>query len=296
MILSRRRSTSSIPFLSSVVARSFTGAAAGTTPPPPELYFRQLSPGKDIALSAHDPAHQFARQMGNYIYLIGDVSTGECSVVDGAWDPEGIIGVARSDNMNITSHLATHYHWDHIGAAEKQGIRIPGLADWVETFGLPAFVPTWELEAAAEQVKVDEALLTPLSDGQCMALGRFGMEFIHTPGHSPGSMCIRVSNRLRKERATTNESHVADEEEVDDLLLITGDTVFPGSCGRLDLPDSDPLIMYDSLRKLQALPDDLPIYPGHSYGGASSTIGKEKTSGLLRSDITRAQWKQMMAR
>ena len=240
--------------------------------------------------------HEFARQMANFVYLVGDRRSGECAVVDGAWDPKGIVEVARSDGMNVTLHIATHYHWDHIGAAEKQGIRIPGLADWVETFGLPAFVPTWELEAAAEQVKVDEALLTPLSDGQCMALGRFGMEFIHTPGHSPGSMCIRVSNRLRKERATTNESHVADEEEVDDLLLITGDTVFPGSCGRLDLPDSDPLIMYDSLRKLQALPDDLPIYPGHSYGGASSTIGKEKTSGLLRSDITRAQWKQMMAR
>jgi glyoxylase-like metal-dependent hydrolase (beta-lactamase superfamily II) len=54
--------------------------------------------------------------------------------------------------------------------------------------------------------------------------------------------------------------------------------------------------MYDSLRRLAALPDNLPIYPGHSYGGKSSTIGREKATGFLRNDITRAQWMNSMAR
>jgi glyoxylase-like metal-dependent hydrolase (beta-lactamase superfamily II) len=302
--------------------------------------------------------HEFARQMANFVYLVGDRRSGECAVVDGAWDPKGIVEVARSDGMNVTLHIATHYHWDHIGASEKQGVRIPGLRDWVDPHAqgsdlgsphapLPAFVPQWEVAAAAAQVGVDEALLTPLSDGQCMALGRFGLEFIHTPGHSPGSMCIRVSDRLRDGAAlaaaaagaggggggggkvageseynnattTTTEGEGEDDGEggaeetggddsaalppppppppPSDLLLITGDTVFPGSCGRLDLPDSDPLVMYDSLRKIAALPDGLPIYPGHSYSGASSTIGREKASGLLRPSITREQWKRMMVR
>ena len=78
---------------------------------------------------------------------------------------------------------------------------------------------------AAKQTGLDEELITPLSDNQCMHVGRFKLEFIHTPGHSPGSMCIRV---------TGEESE--GEGGVD--LLIAGDTVFPGSCGRLDLPGS----------------------------------------------------------
>lgn len=148
-----------------------------------------------------------------------------------------------------------------------------------------------------------------------MSIGNYGVEFIHTPGHSPGSMCLRVTNGIN-------------EENISDILLITGDTVFPvsifffffelflswfciavqmsnmwwlyffmtdwqGSCGRLDLPGSDKHIMYDSLQKLSTLNNSLPIYPGHGYGGMSSTIGQEKKSGLLQS-FSREQWKSMM--
>ena len=102
-------------------------------------------------------------------------------------------------------------------------------------------------------------------------------------------MCIRVTDKV------AGNSDEEEPSEPSDLLLITGDTVFPGSCGRLDLPESDSKIMYDSLRKLAFLPDALPIYPGHSYGGSSSTIGKEKREGLLKS-FSRGQWEDMMAR
>ena len=73
------------------------------------------------------------------------------------------------------------------------------------------------------------------------------------------------------------------------------DTVFPGSCGRLDLPGSDARVMYDSLRRLAALPESLVIFPGHGYNGASSTIGAEKRTGLLR-PMTREQWDRSMVR
>ncbi len=269
---------------------------------PPDLYFRQLSPGRDIA-TTRSRVHSFAQQMANYIYVIGDRSTKEAVVIDGGWDPKGIAAVVLKDGMNLKAHIATHYHWDHIGAAEKQGLRIPGLKDWIEEYQLPAWVPEWEIDVAAAQIDVPTEHLSPISHAQCMKLGRFGLDFIHTPGHSPGSMCIRVSDRPRGNEANNSLSSEYEKEhgrengnEVKDLLLVTGDTVFPGSCGRLDLPDSDPLIMYDSLKKVAALPDDLPLFPGHSYSGPSSTIRREKATGLLRSDITREQWKRMMVR
>jgi glyoxylase-like metal-dependent hydrolase (beta-lactamase superfamily II) len=120
-------------------------------------------------------------------------------------------------------------------------------------------------------------------------------------GHSSSSSrrhsnaTAAAAGNLAVDSRTSNTADDADAALVD-LLLLSGDTVFPGSCGRLDLPGSDPGIMYDSLRILAALPGALPVYPGHSYGGSSSTIGREKETGLLRDDISRAQWMRMMAR
>ena len=75
--------------------------------------------------------------------------------------------------------------------------------------------------------------------------------------------------------------------------VYSGDTIFPGSCGRLDFPDSDKNAMYDSITKLRALDDATPVYPGHAYSGASTTIGREKRNGLLR-EFSREQWRVMM--
>ena len=95
--------------------------------------------------------------------------------------------------------------------------------------------------------------------------------------------------------ATDDAASATDDDGPEDVLLITGDTVFPGSCGRLDLPGSDARVMYDSLRRLAALPESLVIFPGHGYNGASSTIGAEKRTGLLR-PMTREQWDRSMVR
>jgi glyoxylase-like metal-dependent hydrolase (beta-lactamase superfamily II) len=255
---------------------------------PVDLYFRQLTVGTDFARGS-SPVHAMARSMNNFVYVVGDKSSGDAAVIDAAWDPDGIEMLVKADNMTVKYHIATHYHWDHIGG-KAQGVTIPGIKDWAAR-GLPVHISALELDAAAKQTGADRSQLFPLSDGQCMAVGRFGLEFIHTPGHSPGSMCVRVTTGGMHEESSATSPAL----EVTDLLLITGDTVFPGSCGRLDLPGSDPRIMYDSLRKLAALPDQLPIYPGHGYSGTSSTIGGEKTAGLLK-DISREQWERMMVR
>lgn len=83
--------------------------------------------------------------------------------------------------------------------------------------GLEAHVPVQEKDIIITQTGVDASLLHTFEDGQCMSIGKYGVEFIHTPGHSPGSSCLRVT------------TDIDEEQEVSDVLLITGDTVFPVS-------------------------------------------------------------------
>jgi hydroxyacylglutathione hydrolase len=83
-----------------------------------------------------------------------------------------------------------------------------------------------------------------VKDGQVLKLGQVRLQFIHTPGHSPEGMCIVV----------------------DDTALLTGDTLFIGECGRVDLPGGDANALYDSFEKLRSLEPSLTVYPGHDYG------------------------------
>jgi glyoxylase-like metal-dependent hydrolase (beta-lactamase superfamily II) len=96
--------------------------------------------------------------------------------------------------------------------------------------------------------------LVKVDNHDTLQVGRVTITFMHTPGHTPGSQCFVVDGRL-----------------------ISGDTLFIGSCGRTDLPGSDPREMYYSLtQRLHALPDSTTLLPGHNYGGAESTIGAQK--------------------
>jgi glyoxylase-like metal-dependent hydrolase (beta-lactamase superfamily II) len=85
------------------------------------LYFRQLLAGRDIA--TNDP---LARQMVNFVYLIGDRETGEAVAIDPAYDVQGIVDVLAADDMKLTGVLATHYHPDHVGG-EMMGYSIEGV-------------------------------------------------------------------------------------------------------------------------------------------------------------------------
>jgi hypothetical protein len=119
----------------------------------------------------------------------------------------------NKNNSHYQSFIATHHHWDHVGG-EVSGVRIPGLREWLDD-GLDIHVPVQEKQIIAEQTDVDASRLQVFEDGQCMSIGKYGVEFIHTPGHSPGSMCIRVT------------TEVGEDKQIADILLITGDTVFP---------------------------------------------------------------------
>jgi glyoxylase-like metal-dependent hydrolase (beta-lactamase superfamily II) len=191
--------------------------------------------------------------MQNFVYLVGDRGAGECVVVDAAWEIDAIVRTAEADGMRITGALVTHTHQDHVGGTlEDWGMpgRIPGVAELLERVPAKVYVHKAEGEFlrgfGSDLVKVDA--------GADLPVGRFTVTFIHTPGHTPGSQCFLVEERL-----------------------ISGDTLFIGSCGRTDLPGGDPAEMHRSLtQRLARLPDDTVLLPGHNYGGPSSTLGDEK--------------------
>jgi glyoxylase-like metal-dependent hydrolase (beta-lactamase superfamily II) len=191
--------------------------------------------------------------MQNFVYLVGDPVARECVVVDPAWDIDGIVDTAAADDMTITGALVTHTHQDHVGgslAAWGMPGRIPGVEELLARVPAKVYVHKAEREflpgLGSDLVKVD--------NGQTLAVGRLALTFLHTPGHTPGSQCFLLDGRL-----------------------ISGDTLFIGSCGRTDLPGSDPTEMYYSLtQRLGALPDSTVLFPGHNYGGPSSTLGDEK--------------------
>ena len=187
--------------------------------------------------------------MQNFVYLLGDPVAKQCVVVYPAWEIDRIVETATADDMTIVAVLVTHTHQDHVGG-HLFGMNIPGVEDLLEKVKAKVYVHKAEREflkgLGSDLVKVD--------GNDTLQVGRLGITFLHTPGHTPGSQCFLVDDRL-----------------------ISGDTLFIGSCGRTDLPGSDPTEMYYSLtQRLSKLPDETVLFPGHNYGGPSSTIGDEK--------------------
>ena len=113
-----------------------------------------------------------------------------------------------------------------------------------------------------------------VKDGQTIELGTTRIRVLHTPGHSEDSVCLVL----------------------DDQLVFTGDTLFVGNCGRVDLPGSDPAKMYHSLFDVVAkLDEKLIVYPGHNYGTTeTSTIGRERSTNFVLQPKTEQEFLEFM--
>ncbi len=171
----------------------------------------------------------------NFSYVIADEATREAAVVDPSFNAEAIIQLLRKHDFGVKYIVNTHGHRDH-----TEGNRQIEAA-----FGARV--------VAHRLSKVDKDI--SVTDGDAIELGGIRINIIHTPGHSPDSICLLVDGKV-----------------------LTGDTLFVGECGRTDFPDGSPRDMYHSLfDKLMKLDDSIEVYPGHDYGSAPfSTIGLER--------------------
>jgi hydroxyacylglutathione hydrolase len=195
-------------------------------------------------------------ETGCAAYLFGCGTIGKCAVVDPhERDIEAYVAFASSKGMSITHVIDTHIHADHRSGG-------PALAK----------------KAGANYCLHESAQVNtpfePLRDEQLIDLGNTQIQVLHTPGHTPESVCLLVTDFKRGKEP---------------WFLLTGDTLFVGSVGRPDLPGharENASRLYESIHeKLLSLPDDIEIYPGHFSGSScgaglsgkpSSTIGFEK--------------------
>jgi hydroxyacylglutathione hydrolase len=207
----------------------------------PTLYFKQIQIGP----------------MQNFAYLIGDATKREALVVDAAWDIPAIVRIAEQDGYTINKALVTHYHQDHLGG-DFQGYKIPGAAELLETVKAKVYINKAEAPFLNRIAGLSASDIVQVEGGDTTNVGNIKVTFIHTPGHTPGSQCFLVEN-----------------------CLVAGDTLFIGSCGRVDLPGSNPEDMYYSLQTLSKLTDETILYPGHNYAGQpSDTIAQQRRHNM----------------
>lgn len=180
--------------------------------------------------------------MLNFAYIIGDPETKEGIVIDPSWEPERVYDIAREEGITVKYIVNTHCHEDHVNGNRTMK-ELSGAAIAIheaETKYLRHFFPP------GADMK--------LNDGDTLNLGKVSAVVIHTPGHSPGSICLMVGDNL-----------------------FTGDTLFVGSCGRTDLQGGDDSEFRKTMNRLKNLNDSITVHPGHNYGdSAISTMGKEK--------------------
>jgi glyoxylase-like metal-dependent hydrolase (beta-lactamase superfamily II) len=199
----------------------------------------------------------------------------------------GLVERVEREGYTVSGALATHYHPDHVGG-RIWGLEIEGLAE------LAALRPTARLHVHADEASgVAKLTGLPAHDlvahrgGDALELGPVRIEFVHTPGHTPGSECFLVTDPTLPNGAPGSPDAPA---------LVSGDTLFVGGCGRVDLPGSDPDEMYRSLtQRLAKLPAGTVLYPGHDYGAApTATLESERrTNPYLRVPSLEA-WRRMM--
>ena len=187
---------------------------------------------------------------GTNCWLVGADGSPDAVVVDPGFTPDRILALLERAGKRLAAVLATHGHFDHIGSAaavcrdevplyihEEDRAALTDPAAWGAGFPVPP-VPVDDVRAVV--------------DGDVLEFAGFSIEVMHTPGHTPGSVCFAT-----------------------DGFVFSGDLVFQGAIGRYDFPNSSSEDMEKSLKRFLTLADPLPVYPGH---GPETTVGQERRS------------------
>lgn len=184
------------------------------------------------------------------LYVLGDEASGEAIAIDTAKPcVEWLTATLAERGWTLKLIVSSHRHWDHIGdnaaVAEETGAQI--AAHLLDRHGLETPQPLWAPFPIPPSVPAVD-----LSEGSEIRFGDIRLEVLHTPGHTEGSVCLLAEG---------------------ERLLFSGDTLFAGGWGRVDLPGGDADQMVDSLSRLSGLADDLRVLPGH---GPQTTIERER--------------------
>lgn len=173
-------------------------------------------------------------------YIVGSQNSTDAIVIDPGAEPEKIESCLKRFSLKAKCIVNTHAHPDHIDADVA--------------LGAPVYIHRLDVDLLKTYVSLKQVNL--LENGQKLSVGKISLEIIHTPGHTPGGVCLCA-----------------------DKFCFTGDTLFAQGVGRTDLPGGSEQDLIQSIqKKLFVLPDRLVIYPGH---GPSSTIGQEKRDNLF---------------
>lgn len=184
-------------------------------------------------------------------YIVGCEKTGEAVVIDPGDEGNRITKLIKAKGLKVKYIINTHGHIDHIGANEAVK----------EATGAPILIHQGDAKMLQHSERISRdyfgmSVSSPpadklLTDGEELPLGIFTIKVIHTPGHSPGGICLEVDN-----------------------ILFTGDTLFALGIGRTDMPGGDMTTLLNGIKgKLFSYPDSTIVYPGH---GPSTSIGQEK--------------------
>lgn len=200
--------------------------------------------------------------MQNFSYIIGDEKIKEAAVVDAGWEIDKLIDTCEKEKLQIKKIILTHSHYDHVQKVDEFASKTNATIYFHED----------EYTQIKQHIKNNSIKIIMLKNNDEIKVGSIKIKIIHTPGHTPGAICLLVNDKL-----------------------LTGDTLFVNAIGRTDLAGGDAIKLFESLQKLKKLNDDVEVYPGHDYGDVPfSTIGGEKkTNPYLKCD-TREQFLNLL--
>jgi hydroxyacylglutathione hydrolase len=189
-------------------------------------------------------------------YLVTCEETRKAALIDPGGDEDRLLALCREEGVTVEYIIATHGHPDHVcGNArlkEATGARIVLHEADAEFFARPEVEQYFSMLGLPASPPADRTVV----DGDRLQIGQLSLEVIHTPGHTPGGICLYSPPNL-----------------------FTGDTLFVGGVGRTDFPGGNSRQLLDSIRsRLFALPPETVIWPGHGYGGSRSSLAEEKST------------------
>ena len=173
-------------------------------------------------------------------YLVWEENSPTCVVIDPGYEPDTILVEAKKLGKEITAVLLTHGHFDHVG----------GVRELAAETGCPVYLHEAELSMPPQMTAGPLFYTNTYGEGDFVEAAGLSFKVLHTPGHTPGSVCLLCEN-----------------------AMFSGDTLFWGSCGRTDLPGGSGVTIRKSLLRLADLSGDYDVYPGH---GDATTLSFER--------------------